>query len=222
MKIKSQIAAAVMVAAFPLAAGAMPVLWQFGGHLDAVTGSVGIPIAAGDAFTIDVGFDTSAGLFGQVGGRYSYDPSSITMSIRIGGFGPFNSSFNPAADGVLFLRNNAVPPDAAAPPLVDGMSFVLNDFNGSGGQDSLSLIMRSGDIGIFSDGSLPSMPDPRLVAGYLRVFQFCSSSARNPGSCDLAEVDGTLDAVRALPEPAGLALLAVGFGALAVARRRRS
>lgn len=221
MKFKSRLAAAAIAAALPLGAGAMPVLWQFSGHLDAVTGAIGIPIAAGDAFSIDVGFDTGAALLGQLNGRYRYDPSSITFSIRIDGLGPFNSSFNPAAGGTFFLRNDAVPPDAG-PPLVDGLTFGLNDFNDAGGQDVLSLVMRNGDLSIFSDGTLPSMPDPRLVSGYARTFQFCSSSANNPNSCDLAEVDGTLEAVRALPEPTGIALFAASFAALAVARRRRT
>jgi hypothetical protein len=220
MKFKSRLAAAAIAVAFPLGAGAMPVLWEFSGHLDAVTGAVGIPIAAGDAFSIDVGFDTGAALQNQLGGRYRYDPSSITFSIRIDGLGPFNSSFNPSAGGTFFLRNDAVPPDAG-PPLVDGMSFGLNDFNDAGGLSSLSLVMRNGDTSIFSDGTLPSTPDPRLVTGYARSFQFCSSSTNNPNSCDLAEVDGTLEAVQALPEPASVALLAAGFAGVALTRRRK-
>ena len=221
MKIKSQLAAAAMAAAFPLLAGAMPVMWQFSGHIDAVSGNVGVPVAAGQAFVIDVGFDTGAALLGVLDGRYRYNPSSLTFSITIGGLGPFNSGFNPAAGGSLFVRNDALPPDAG-PPLVDGMTFGLNDFNDAGGLSSLSLVMRSGDLGIFSAGGLPIAPDPRLVAGYARSFQFCSSTANNPNSCDLAEVDGTLEAVRQLPEPAGIALFATSFAALALARRRRA
>ncbi len=222
MKIKSQIAAAVVAIAFPLVAGAMPVLWQFSGHIDAVSGTVGAPIAAGDAFTIDVGFDTSANFLGQNGGRYRYNPASITFSIMIGGLGPFTSGFNPAAGGSLFVRNDAVPPDASAPPLVDGLTFGLSDFNDAGGMSVLNVIMRSGDLGIFSSGALPGSPDARLLAGYLHAFQFCSSSANDPGSCDIAQVDGTLEGVRLLPEPASLALLGTGFAALAVSRRRRA
>ena len=220
MKVKSQLAAAAMAATLPLMAGAMPVTWQFSGHINGVFGNVGVPIAAGDAFTIDVGFDTDAALLGQLGGRYRYDPSALNFSIMIGGLGPFTSGFNPAAGGSLFVRNDAVPPDPG-PALVDGLTFALNDFNGAGGLSSLSVIMRSGDLGILSDGSLPSAPDPRLVAGYVRSFQFCSSSANDPNSCDLAEVDGTLEAVRALPEPTGLALFAVSFATMVMARRRR-
>jgi len=99
MKIKSQLAAAAKAVAFPLVAGAMPVMWQFSGHIDTVSGTVGVPIAAGNAFTIDVGFGTSANLLGQAGGRYRYNQASITFSIMIGGLGPFTSGFNPAAGG---------------------------------------------------------------------------------------------------------------------------
>ena len=74
----------------------------------------------------------------------------------------------------------------------------------------------------FSGGSLPSTPDARLVAGYVHGFQYCSSSANDPNSCDLAQVDGTLDAVRQLPEPTGIALVAVSFAALTFTRRRRA
>jgi hypothetical protein len=221
MKFKSRFAAAAIAVAFPLGAGAMPVLWQFSGHLDAVTGNVGIPIAAGDAFSIVVGFDTGAALLGQAAGRYRYDPASITFSIRVDGLGPFNSGYNPAAGGTFFVRNNAVPPEAS-PPLVDGLTFGLNDFNDAGGLDIFSLVMRNGDTSIFADGSVPTTPDPRLVTGYARSFQFCSSSANDPNSCNLAEVDGTLEAVRALPEPAGIALLAAGFAGVALTRRRKA
>lgn len=222
MKIKSQLATAVMAAAFPLVTSAMPVMWQFSGHLDTVSGNVGVPISAGNAFTIDVSFDTSANLLGQAGGRYRYDPSSINFSIMIGGLGPFTSGFNPAAGGSLFVRNDAVPPEASAPPLVDGLTFGLNDFNAEGGMSALTVIMRSGDLSIFNSGALPTLPDPRLLAGYVHSFQFCSSSANDPNSCDLAQVDGTLEAVRLLPEPTSLALLATGFAALAASRRRRA
>jgi len=43
-----------------------------------------------------------------------------------------------------------VPTDASVPPLVDGLTFGLNDFNDAGGMSALNVIMRSGDLGIFS------------------------------------------------------------------------
>jgi len=157
----------LIIAAFlvlgPIAGNADLVTWELSGLIDD-TDRLGVNI--GDAFSVQVNFDTDAALLTtQTGGRfdpgarYEYDPSGMSFVVNIPGL--IDELFTPG-DGanILWLRDNSGDrADGGEPAQVDGLSFALED------TDFIiqAGIFRGSILDLFDGPGLPSTPDPRLV-----------------------------------------------------------
>ncbi len=210
---KSTYLALIAVLLSPIMAQADLVTWEFSGLIED-TDRAGVVI--GDAFSVQVIFDTEAALLTtQTGGRfdpgarYEYDPSAMSFVVNLPGL--IHEVFTPGGGfDLLWLRDNSGDRAAGGEPAqVDGLTFQLE------GADFLvqAGIFRGSILDIFDGPGLPSTPDSRLVD--LEISNFFISTSDGAAA-------GRILSVRAIPEPGTLALLALGLAAMRLARRRRN
>jgi PEP-CTERM motif len=187
------------------AAEAGPVTWEFSGEIAIVTdidndlgGAITVGTPFSGSFTFD--FATPDGDPSIVAGRYN---NAITaISGRVGayafsGTGAFNS--------VIRITDS---PGGDNDAFVFGMGDIL--FPDFGGVFSLSFLLSNADGSAFASDALPEIPpDLVLFSGPRMTF------SAEPGRAAFVG-----DVVALVPEPGTLVLL--GFGALALARRRKS
>lgn len=213
---KSAFLTLVAVLLAPIMANADVVTWEVTGVIIQVDGSGGGSGAStGDNFSILVTFDTDASLQqAQTGGRfgdgtrYEYDASGVSFLVSVDG--QPDQSITPIAGGLnlLWLRDNSADRSCCEFDEVDGLTFALFDDEANG----VSIILRGGILDLFTDGELPTDPDPRLVDLDIAVAQW---------SDDDGLTSGDITGIRRVPEPGTLALLGIGLAGMGFARRRK-
>ena len=193
----------------PTGANAVTVTWEAQGVITDAGASIPAPftgVMVGDDFEVLVTFDTDATLLATVpfapGVLYAFDPSSITLAIRIGALDPiFVAWSGPGSENIffgnlLYARDNSG--DLAVvgePAAVDGYSFSLEYAEGQG----VGLTMRGSILDIVNSSDLPTTPDPRLMDLERTVF---AAVAFDPSDDDpaLAELlfSGEITSIRAV------------------------
>lgn len=196
----------------PVVANADPITWEFSGLIEN-TDRAGVN--AGEAFSVQVNFDTDASLLTtQTGGvfdpgaRYEYDPSGMSFVVNLPGL--IDAVFTPGAGAnALWLRDNSGDRQCCEPAVVDGLTFQLQ------GADFLvqAGIFRGSILDIFDGPGLPSTPDPRLVD--LEISGFYLGNGDGFAS-------GRILSIAAVPEPGTLALFGIGLFGMGLARRRKT
>lgn len=189
-------------------ANAALVTWDYRGQLTAVSGYPQYNV--NDLFQVLVTFDTSAVEVGSNALRHSYDPTLLSYDYQIGANGWQHLDYSVTLGGLIYLRDDQGNPDTNfVGPLVDGISFSLNDASFTGG---LALIVRTFDLNAVNGATLPSVPFAlnNLEANSFQGFDAIGNSFQ-----------GTINSITAVPEPSSIASLAIGLMALcAIARRK--
>jgi hypothetical protein len=237
MKIKGKLLLLSLLMA-PIAAHAALVSWTFGGTLNAVLGTASeiSGVAAGDAFSVTLTFDTAAPVSnpagcgtGGIGTRCNHNGAGAQLaftSLQLGSKSFPSFGIDPTRN-VIIVRNNAPDPSGSG-VIVDGYTWGGTDFDGGTGElNQINLILRGPeDLSVVTDGRfLPALPPPGMLSWGTRVFEICvgiSSDGGYSSPCEIAFINGTVSRVSSVPEPATLALLGLALAGLATSRRRRA
>lgn len=189
-------------------ANAALVTWDYRGQLTAVSDYPQYNV--NDLFQVLVTFDTSAVEVGSNALRHSYDPTLLSYDYQIGSNGWQHLDYSVTLGGLIYLRDDQGNPDTNfVGPLVDGISFSLNDASFTGG---LALIVRTFDLNAVNGAPLPSVP---FALNNLQANSFQGFDANGNS------FQGTINSITAVPEPSSIASLAIGLMALcAIARRK--
>ncbi len=164
----------------PLAAHATLVSWQFGGTLNTVSGTASeiSGVAAGDAFSVILTFDTAAPVTNPVGCGIPANPGGLGTTCRHNGPNAqlaftslqLGSKFFPEFTidpnrNVIIVRNNVDIGTIAVPNIVDGYSFGSSEYDGTE-RAGLNLILRGPeDLSVVTDGRfLPAVLLPGMLS----------------------------------------------------------
>jgi len=231
----------------PLAASAIPVLWNITGILIGVDDVPASPfppeIAVGKPFSVLLGFDTAAPLTAGSGDpsnpactpptkqnpcpapsgggfQYRYNPSSITMVVNFGSLGPFSFDMaGPGKSGNFIVRDNYPGPGSLANPLVDGLTFGLTDASDPMSDIvSLQVLFRGTNTNVLD---IPLTGIPATPPPGLTSLEAAVFQVTLDGPNGTRFLGGDIRSVTAVPEPATLAMMSLGLAGLAVMRRRR-
>jgi hypothetical protein len=207
----------------PIAAQAGPIRIDFSGQVDDLTNfgspgafAIGAEISVGDAVSGTILFDPSAPATATTATQADYDAALIRFDISIGAL-----SFSSL--GGQFRVLDDYQPGAAAPlrdallidgigvtgPLVGGVAPDLLQF--SIGDDATGLLASTGMVGL---AALNTLWAANTIVGDWNYVAFSNG--------DVARFSIASASFSAVPLPAALPLLVVGFGALALAGRRKA
>lgn len=199
------------------AAQAAPITYTFGGTLDYVDAALS-PLAAGDTFTGTLSIESTAADLGSSGvGVYS---AGYSMSVTLHGYnysssdGEVSVSHSGAYQDSFVAANNFAVYGVGTPPT--GPSLGL--FQPLG----FALLFSSSSKNLFSSTALPSnltlssFDEPSV---FLMAFRDASSQNQAGGQGTITSFMQITAAP--VPEASTSAMLALGLGVLAVARRRQ-
>ena len=217
--LKATVAATLAV---PMLATAS-VTWHFDGTV--ISTSVPAPVSVGDPFSVELIFDPATPLtYSPTSDVYfGSSPSSIVMTFGSISVGPITKAWNGVDNtGYFFLRDDSV--FNALPPR-DALVYHLDQDNGDGTTNGFDIRLRSYDLDLITNHTLPIAPDPRWTQGNTpganHNFDVCLTDA----TCTGGELLVRLTSVSAVPEPGTSALLIAGvacLGGLTRWRRRRT
>ncbi|WP_338849735.1 hypothetical protein V8J88_11805 [Massilia sp. W12] len=201
-------ALALLPAAF--SAHAALVTWEASGRISDVTGYT--EFQSGDTFNVRWSFDSDAAVLSTNNNRYTLDPSALRISYRIGANFSGQLNYQSNRGGFFYLRDNQIAPGKGPDaPLIDGLTFGLNDARFPTG---MALIMRWHDTNVIQNQRIPLLP-PALTDMEANSFQGGDGADYN--------FVGQFNHIAAVPEAQTWAMLGAGLFALgALARRRRA
>jgi hypothetical protein len=232
---KLPLLALVGLIAAPQVTRAVPVTWEARGvvefsdlgsaflatYMPALAGT-----QAGDGLVLRISFDTDAAAFEPMprsggGTIFPFDATTLVLALDVPGVGTH-----------VFGIDDSLPPDRIAvfddvvtgepeqPIVIDGFLFRHDYFAEAGLLDFTILAgFFTTDSSVVLGAGLPSVPDPRLSAGFERQVTIVDPG--RDGSIG-GSLFGTFTSLvrlpRVLPEPGSLALVLLGLAALAMTR----